>query len=782
MKPPVHRLLWLAGNLALCCLIPVNSARAQIAADGTLPTSVTASHSGNFTVEAGSRAGNNLFHSFREFSVPVGGSVFFNNAPEVQNIISRVTGGNISKIDGTLRANGTANLFLLNPSGVIFGPNASLDIGGSFFASSASSLKFADGREFSATNSSSAPPLLTVSVPTGLQFGSNTGPVVNRSQATVVNSPTGQPVGLQVQSERTLALVGGEVRLEGGNLTAPGGRIELGSVGGNSSVNLNPSNRGFALSYEGVQNFRDIYLSGGAAIDVTNFSPVGGSGDVRVQGRRVTLTGGSQIASFTTGAVSSGSIAITASESVELIGTGIRRDPRGDLPVLTNLTTTTIGDGNAGDLTISTRQLIVRDGAGIFTSSVALPMQTPQGRAGNLRVMASESVEISGSVPILGVSGLSVKTRTGGDAGTLEITTGRLILRDGAQVTAATSGAGRGGILTVVASESVEVSGTGTDSKGEVLPSSLTATSASTGDAGNLTVTTGTLTVRDGAEITVSGTGTGGAGNLEVQASRLQLDSAGRLRAETAAGNRGSIRLDTGSTLLRHNSSITTEATGSASGGNITISTGTITALENSKIIASAIRGAGGNIQIDTRGIFRSADSEITASSQFGVSGTVTISNPEVNPSAGLVELPSAVQDPTKQVVVGCAANEGNSLTVTGRGGLPEDPTATVRGQTVWRDLQDFSELAQGNQNSSLTPISFSFSPLAGRRLGGEVQYPRTVQSPPNPQPQLVEATGWTIDAQGNVVLVASVPAPTAGSAPHRPPDCHTAERQGRAR
>jgi large exoprotein involved in heme utilization and adhesion len=328
----------------------------------------------------------------------------------------------------------------------------------------------------------------------------------------------------------------------------------------------------------------------------------------------------------------------------------------------------------------------------------------------------------------------------------------------------------------------VEVSGTGTDSKGEVLPSSLTATSASTGDAGNLTVTTGTLTVRDGAEITVSGTGTGGAGNLEVQASRLQLDSAGRLRAETAAGNRGSIRLDTGSTLLRHNSSITTEATGSASGGNITISTGTITALENSKIIASAIRGAGGNIQIDTRGIFRSADSEITASSQFGVSGTVTISNPEVNPSAGLVELPSAVQDPTKQVVVGCAANEGNSLTVTGRGGLPEDPTATVRGQTVWRDLQDFSELAQGNQNSSLTPISFSFSPLAGRRLGGEVQYPRTVQSPPNPQPQLVEATGWTIDAQGNVVLVASVPAPTAGSAPHRPPDCHTAERQGRAR
>jgi filamentous hemagglutinin family protein len=760
MKPPVYRLLWLAGNWALCCLISVNSARAQIAADGTLPTSVTSSDSANFTVGAGSRAGNNLFHSFREFSVPAGGSVFFNNAPEVQNIISRVTGGNISKIDGTLRANGTANLFLLNPSGIIFGPNASLDIGGSFFASSANSLKFADGREFSATNSSSAPPLLTVSVPTGLQFGSNPEPVVNRSQANPINPGTGQPVGLQVPSARTLALVGGEVRLEGGNITAPGGRIELGSVGGNSSVNLNPSNRGFALSYEGVQNFRDIYLSGGAAIDVTNFSPVGGSGDVRVQGRRVTLTGGSQIASFTTGAVSSGSIAITASESVELIGTGIRRDPRGDVPVRTNLTTTTVADGNAGDLTVSTRRLIVRDGAGIFTSSVALPMQNPQGRAGNLRVMASESVEISGSVPILGASALNVETRTNGDAGTLEIATGRLILRDGAEVSAATSGAGRGGTLTVVASESVEVSGTDTGSRGQVLPSRLKATSASAGDAGNLTLSTGTLTVRDGAEITVSGTGTGGAGNLEVQASQLQLDSAGRLRAETAAGNRGSIRLDTGNILLRHNSSITTEATGTASGGNITISTGTITALENSKIIASAIQGAGGNIQIDTRGIFRAPSSEITASSQFGVSGTVTISNPEVDPSAGLLELPSAVQDPSQQVFVGCAADRGNSLTVTGRGGLPEDPTATFRGQTVWRDLQDFSQLAEGNKNSSLP----------------------NPQSPvPKSQPQLMEATGWTLDAQGNVVLVASVPDGTPHSDWHRPPDCHTADRQGSA-
>ncbi len=755
MKPPVCRLLWLAGNVAACCLISGTPARSQIAADGSLPTQVTGADSVNYTIEGGSRAGNNLFHSFREFSVPTGGSAFFNNAPDVQNIISRVTGRNISNIDGILRANGSANLFILNPSGVIFGPNASLEIGGSFVGTTANRLKFADGAEFSATDST-APPLLTVSVPVGLQFGANPGAIVNRSQATVANSPTGQPVGLQVQLGQTLALVGGEVRLEGGNLTAPGGRIELGSVAGNSSVNLNSTNGNFALSYEGVQNFQDINLSGGASVDVTSFNPAAGSGNVRVQGRHVTLSEGSQIASFTSGTLSSGSIAITAAESVELMGTGIKRDPRGDRPVPTSLATTTIADGDAGDLTIATKRLIVRDGAGIFTDSVAFPMQNPQGSAGNLRVTASESVEISGSSPILGISTLNVETRTSGDAGILEIATGRLILKDGARVSAATSGVGRGGTVRIVASELVELSGSGIDSKGEVVPSRLRATSTGAGDAGNLSIATNLLSLREGAEVTASGTGAGGAGNLQIQASQLLLDNGSRLRAETAAGNRGSIQLDSRNIVLRRNSSITTEATGTASGGNIAVSTDTLAALENSQIIANAIQGAGGNIQINTQGIFLSPDSSITASSQFGVSGTVTINNPDVDPSSGLVDLPDALTDPTEQIAVGCAADEGNSLTVTGRGGLPEDATATVSSQAVWRDWQDFS--AEGLESKN-------FSPPNLRALA------------PQPLPQLVEATGWTLDGRGNVTLVASVADESTRGRLRQMPDCKTLER-----
>ena len=223
---------------------------AQIIPDST--TSTTVDVSGNdFTINDGDRAGGNLFHSFSDFSVPTGGSAFFNNAADIVNIFSRVTGGNISNIDGLLRANGTTNLFLINPAGILFGEGARLDIGGSFYGSTADSVLFPDG-EFSSTDLAN-PPLITINAPIGLNFRDNPGDIVNQS---IAQNSTGDIVGLEVSQGQNLTLVGGDINFETGNVTAREGNIELGGLSAAGTVDINSDG---SLSFTNVSK-SDITL------------------------------------------------------------------------------------------------------------------------------------------------------------------------------------------------------------------------------------------------------------------------------------------------------------------------------------------------------------------------------------------------------------------------------------------------------------------------------------------------------------------------------------------
>lgn len=272
--------------------------RSQMIPDATLGSenSIVINNGISDQIAGGAVRNNNLFHSFQEFNVNEGRGAYFINPAGVDNIINRVTGGNSSDILGKLGViGGNANLLLINPNGIIFGPNSSLDIGGSFLASTANSINFADGDQFSATNPQPVP-LLTVKVPIGLGFTTGTsGPIKvegyghNLLTIATVGAPvlgSGQSsMGLKTQPGKTIALVGGQVNFDGGILTTPSGRIEVGSIA-TGLVGMSSTPNGLFLSYDKVQNYQDIQLDKVSLLDASGFW----NGDIFLQGGNVTLT------------------------------------------------------------------------------------------------------------------------------------------------------------------------------------------------------------------------------------------------------------------------------------------------------------------------------------------------------------------------------------------------------------------------------------------------------------------------------------------------------------
>ncbi|MBD2774477.1 filamentous hemagglutinin N-terminal domain-containing protein [Iningainema tapete] len=278
--------LFTIAIVVLHSFVCVNCANAQIVPDNTLPSNTIVTPSGNTSIiEGGTRAGSNLFHSFEQFSVPNGSTAYFNNAVDIENIITRVTGSYISHIDGLIRASGSANLFLLNPNGIIFGQGASLNIGGSLSATTAHSLKFADGSRFS-TIPTPTQALLTISVPIGLQFGSNQiGNITNAGN-------------LAVREGQNLTLIGSNFT-NNGQLSATGGQVTVASVPSQGMASLGQAGEVVSLEDQPtdiIHHSRDLgntIITG--SIDASNPQPGKTGGKVQILGERVTLSDNSQV-------------------------------------------------------------------------------------------------------------------------------------------------------------------------------------------------------------------------------------------------------------------------------------------------------------------------------------------------------------------------------------------------------------------------------------------------------------------------------------------------------
>ncbi|ELS31508.1 MULTISPECIES: filamentous hemagglutinin N-terminal domain-containing protein [Pseudanabaena] len=407
----------------------------------------------------------------------------------------------------------------------------------------------------------------------------------------------------------------------------------------------------------------------------------------------------------------------------------------------------TKGLDSAGNVTLTSNGLIRFDNSQITSST------SNAGLAGNINLNASKGIDIGNN------SRLSALTSSSGNAGNIGISTGQLTLFNGSEISTSTQGSGNAGNVEISANNvtvqgsiiSSQSSGSGNSGSLDLHTSQLALTdnaqlstaSSGLGKAGNITINSQQVTLENSSQITSRSQGTGDGGTIQINARSLFLNDGSQINAQTNFGNGGNLIFSLGELLLLRNESLlSAEAGGKGNGGNITISSPFIIGLGNSDIVANAFQGNGGNIQISTNGIFGlkyrpylTDDNDITASSQFGLSGTVNISNLNFTPAVGLIELPTDVIDPSQRIAQGCQTLGNSRFVVTGRGGLPDNPSDRRSGDHPWIDIRD--PVAFRNSNALAT---------------GEQSEKRAA----NVTPPIVEATGWQLNAKGEVDIYAA--------------------------
>jgi filamentous hemagglutinin family protein len=556
-------------------------------ADNTLGTQISGNNN-NFEITGGLNRGQNLFHSFQDFSVPTNGTATFINPVGNQSIITRITGNLFSDINGSLNTNG-ANFLLINPNGIVFGSGAQLNVGKIFAASTANGIDLVDGGGKTITfgiNATGDAPLLTIDPNvlfnvSRLNLAGGNGEISNFG--TLQTSNPNQYIGL----------IGGNIIVNGGQINTPGGRVELGGLSAPGKVDFGAEGTNPRADFPVGITRSNVSLINQSTVNVADAE----NGEIAVTARQIELSGESLIRGgidrgLGTLEAVAGDVRLNATDTISIYSNSA---------VVNNVRANSQGKG--GNVIIDAKTLIIRDdGSAIQAATYG------QGDSGDIRVSIASNIDITGQFS--GINTL-VATDAIGNGGNITINTSFLFLQNGALLGAVTAGQGNAGNINLNAQNTVAL-----------VAADITSTMEGVGNGGNIAIDTNSLILSNGATLSASTFGLGNAknavslaakntsiftnvesgaigagGNIAIEAKSVSLvDGAQLIAANTGTGNAGSIGITATDTvsLAGGNTIIftTIEAGGVGKGGNINIAAGGV-ALSDGTQLRALSRGQG---------------------------------------------------------------------------------------------------------------------------------------------------------------------------------------------
>ncbi len=518
------------------------------------------------TIDGGARAGGNLFHSFRDFSLGAGETARWtaSDPAGVASVINRVTGGGLSTIAGTIDSTAlpNASFYFINPAGILFTQGARLNVpGAAYFSTAAGGLRFADGARFAAVAPGGS--TLSMAAPESFGFlgGEGSISVVGVGQEFITfNNPlslTAAHVGVRAGQlfMRSLDVVatGGQARSV--SLSDP-----LAGAAFTGDVRLDNSQIFVGATGDNVQSIRigagRFTQVGGLLLSTSFFA--GDAGDLVLKVKDADITGAvSSDTGPTTVDGDAGDVTISADRL---------RVGGGSL-----ITSSTYGRGDAGNVTITAADILVEDNALVASDAVG---EASTGRSGSVRIDA-------GNLTVRNLAGISSSTGGAGDAGSVRVKADALLLDGGFISSVAQSGSGDGGVVLVEA-RLLDIRNKG----------GITSFSASGGDAGTVEVRADKVSLSTNGSIDSVSFATGASGDVSISAGAVAVNQAFVSTAAFGSGQGGDISIVAPQLTVENTGSITSDTTGRGDAGDVTIAATRLTVSGNS-VISSSTKGAG---------------------------------------------------------------------------------------------------------------------------------------------------------------------------------------------